>query len=138
MSLRGFRKPWLWLGIWACGWLLCIALSLLPPPRLEAPPGSDKLGHLLAYFLLAGWAAMLFRGWRALLLAGLSLLLLGAGLEVLQATLTRSRLGEWQDLAANALGILAGLSLARTRVATGLQRLEALWWKAGATGSAGN
>ncbi|KAA2283997.1 hypothetical protein [Arenimonas fontis] len=124
MSLRRFHRPRLWLSLWALGWLLCIALSLSPPVPLAMPPGSDKLGHLLSYFLLAAWAAMLFRGPRALLPAGLSLLLLGAGLEVLQATLTEQRLGEWQDLAANALGIAAGLAVAGTRAAAALEWLD--------------
>ncbi|HLS83529.1 MAG TPA: hypothetical protein VK016_02595 [Arenimonas sp.] len=129
MNLRAFHRPRLWLGLWLLGWVLCIALSLLPLPPLAAAPGADKLGHVLSYFLLAAWAAMLFRGPRALLLAGLSLLLLGAGLEVAQALLTRVRLGEWLDLGANALGIVAGLALAGTRLAAALQWLDAALWK---------
>lgn len=122
--MRDFRRPRLWLGVWIFGIALCIALSLLPPVELGAPRGSDKLGHLLAYFTLSAWAVSLFGTRRAQLAAALGLLLLGVSLELAQAQLTTTRLGDPRDAIANTLGILAGLALASTPAATLLHRLD--------------
>ena len=124
MSLRGFARPRLWLGVWIFGWLLCIALSLLPPLPVDGPPDSDKLGHFLAYFTLSAWAVAIFRDRRSQGLAAVSLLLLGLGLELAQATLTAQRLGDPRDALANTLGIAAGFALGFTPLATALQRLD--------------
>lgn len=123
--IRGdLRHPRRWLGVWLGGWALCIALSLLPPVSLGAPPDSDKLGHFLAYFTLMAWAVMLFKGWRARLLVAGALVLLGLGLEFAQATLTTTRQGDARDLLANTLGVLAALGLAVTPVRRGLVWVE--------------
>ena len=114
MILRPFARPRLWLGVWVFGWALCIALSLLPPIELGAPPDSDKLGHFLAYFTLMAWAVMLFQGWRARVLVAGALILLGLGLEFAQAMLTTTRQGDARDMLANTLGVLAGLGVALT------------------------
>jgi VanZ family protein len=122
--MREFVRPRLWLGLWLFGWGLCIALSLLPPIDLGAPQDSDKLGHFLAYAALSAWAVMIFRGRRAQLLAALSLFALGIGMELGQAYFTTTRLGDARDALANSLGIVAGLLLAATPVATWLQRVD--------------
>jgi VanZ family protein len=110
------QRPRLWLGVWLFGWVLCIALSLLPPIQLGGPPDSDKLGHFLAYFTLMAWAVMLFKGWRARVLVAGALVLLGLGLEFAQAMLTTTRQGDSRDVLANAMGVLAGLLLGLTPV----------------------
>jgi VanZ family protein len=122
--MRDFRRPRLWLGVWIFGFALCIALSLLPPIELGAPSDSDKLGHLLAYFILSAWAVSLFHSRRAQLLAALSLFALGLSMELAQAQLTTTRLGDPLDAVANTLGILAGLALSFTPAASFLQRLD--------------
>lgn len=109
MIRRDLRRPRLWLGVWLFGWALCIALSLLPPIRLDGPPDSDKLGHFLAYFTLSAWAVMLLRDWPARCLAALALVGLGIALEFAQAGLTDTRQGDVRDAVANTLGVLAGL-----------------------------
>lgn len=122
--MRDFRRPRLWLGVWMFGWALCIALSLLPPVELGAPPDSDKLGHFLAYATLSAWAVLIFRTRRAQALAALGLIALGIGLEFAQAQLTTMRLGDPRDALANTLGVLAGLALGVTPAATLLQNLD--------------
>lgn len=124
MTLRDFRRPWLWLGIWIFGWLLCVVLSLMPPIQLGGPPDSDKLGHFLAYFTLSAWAVMLFRTRRTQLLAAIALILLGFAMELAQATLTTTRLGDPRDALANTLGVLAGLALGYTPAARLLHHLD--------------
>ena len=125
MELRTFRRQWLWLAFWVTGWILCIVLSLAPPPSLGAPPDSDKLGHLLAYFVLSAYAVGLFRDFRAQLKAALALVALGIGLEFAQALLTTTRSGDPRDAIADAVGVALGLLLSATPFATVLQRLDA-------------
>ncbi len=123
-SLRDFRRPRAWLAIWLAGWALCIALSLLPPVELGAPPQSDKLGHLLAYFTLSAWAVMLFRTRAAQLRAALALAALGIAMEFAQWQLTADRLGDPSDALANTLGIALGFATTITPLATLLQRID--------------
>ena len=52
--LRSFRRPGAWVALWLFGWALCIGLSLMHPPELGIDvPDGDKIGHFLAYGLLA-------------------------------------------------------------------------------------
>ena len=123
--LRDFSRPGLWLGWWVLGLVLCVALSLLPPPSLGAPAGSDKAGHLLAYFVLSAWAVLVFRAPRAQWTAAFGLVLLGVALEFAQALLTTTRQGDPRDALANTLGVVLGLLVALTPLATWLQRADA-------------
>lgn len=108
-ALRAFRWPRLWLGVWIFGWVLAVFGSLLPaallPPMPDLPEG-DKWLHLVAYFLLGGWAMAIFgpawARWRAML----GLAALGLVLEFAQALLTSNRFGEGLDLAANTAGLV--------------------------------
>lgn len=126
--LRPFRHPRLWLGIWVFGWLLCAALSLSAPlPLPEAFSLSDKIGHVLAYATLAGWAAQLFARRRALASSLIALVALGIVLETLQGALTVTRLADPADAVANTLGVLLGGAIARTPAATLLLRIERRW-----------
>ena len=125
MSLREFRRPGLWLGIWIFGWALCITLSLVPAIGLPGPPDSDKLGHFLAYFTLTAWAVGTFRSRRAHLLAALALVALGVAMEFAQARLTSVRLGDVRDAVANTLGVAAGLALTFSPLARALERFDA-------------
>lgn len=122
--LRDFRHPGLWLGFWVAGWVLCITLSLVTPPDLHAPAGSDKLGHFLAYFTLTAWAVATFRHRRAHLLAALALVGLGVAMEIAQARFTRVRLGDVRDAIANTAGIAAGLALTFTPWRRALESLD--------------
>ena len=125
-DLREFRRPWLWLGAWGVGWLLCIGLSLMPPPPMPvdmALPEGDKLGHFLAYALLAAWAVWIFSGARSQRRAALALCALGVGLELAQAGFTADRMMDSRDGIADVLGVLAGWWLASRRAAL-LQRLD--------------
>lgn len=122
--MRAFRFPRLWLGLWLAGWILCIVLSLVPPPDLPGPAGSDKLGHFLAYFTLTAWAVGIFRTRRAHLLSALALVGLGIAMEIAQASLTSVRLGDVRDAVANTLGVAVGLLLGFTPLQFLLERLD--------------
>jgi len=110
-------------AVHAGGWLLAAAivwLSLTPaPPHVDIAHG-DKLGHFLAYGVLMFWFAALYRGTRARIGYALLWMAMGVALEYAQrATGTRSF--EFADMAADALGVLAGalaaLSLPRAAAA---------------------
>ena len=116
-ALRAFHRPAVWLALWLLAIAAVIAVCLGPPPALPPlPSNSDKVEHFLTYVLLAFGAVQLFATRRALLLAGLGLVLLGIGIEFAQGALTADRSADPLDALANTLGVLAGLSFARTRV----------------------
>jgi VanZ family protein len=123
-GLREFSRPRLWLGLWCFGWLLCIVLSMIANPPIPADvPDGDKIGHFLAYALLAAWAVWIFRGQRSQWRAALALCLLGVVIEVMQGTLTTYRSMDWHDALADFFGVAAGLWLSRRAPGT-LQRLD--------------
>lgn len=127
IALRDFRRPRLWLGLWIAALVAVIVLSLIPPPPMRVPAGTDKLEHFLAYAALSAYAAMLFARRRMQALVAAGLIVLGVGLEVAQATLTDSRMADSADAFANTLGVLAGLLTAGTPMAGWLQRIDQRW-----------
>lgn len=102
-----------WIAAWVFGCALCAVLSLTPPmPGPPSPiPHIDKLGHALAYALLAWWAMGCFASTSMRRRALLALLVLGATLEWAQGAFTADRMRDGLDMAANALGIGIGTAL---------------------------
>jgi VanZ family protein len=126
--MRDFSKPKLWLGIWIFGWLLCIALSMGPPPPIPSNlPEGDKIGHALAYGVLSAWAVMIFRTRRAWWRSAAALMALGVAIEFAQGALTTNRTADPYDALADALGILLGLGVALTPANEFLVKLERRW-----------
>lgn len=124
--LRAFRRPRLWLAVWVFGWLLCIVLSLVRPPRLDVDvPDGDKLGHLLAYALLSAWSVWLFATRGARWASALALVALGLALEWAQGHLTAHRMMDPRDAIANTLGVLLGQCAVFVGGGRFLQRLDA-------------
>ena len=128
-ALREFRRPGLWLALWALMITAVIAGSLLPARELPPAPfdGFDKFQHLFGYAVLSAYASMLFARMRAQALAAAGLVVLGIGLEVAQSLLTASRQADPADAMVNTLGVLAGLVVTATPFARLLQRLDARW-----------
>jgi len=99
----------LWRGLGWLGIALVFTLSLMPHPPHTGLDQGDKIGHFLAYALLAGWFGQI----SARRLAwGLGFLGMGAMIEVLQG-MTGYRDMSLADLAANALGLVIGSLTAR-------------------------
>lgn len=113
-ALKPLRRPQLWLGLWWLAIVLGIAISLVPPPAVDAPRGSDKLVHFLCYGALALGAVQLFATRAALLRASVGLVALGIALELAQEAFTHTRMLDPRDAAANTLGVLLGMLAART------------------------
>ena len=129
ISMRDFSKPKLWLGIWVFGWVLCIVLSLGPPPPIPAAvPDGDKIGHTLAYAVLSAWAVMIFRTRTAWLRSAVALMALGIAIEFAQGALTANRMADPYDALADALGILLGLGVALTPADALLVKMERRWF----------
>ena len=107
----------------ALGWLYATAivwLSLTPSPPDPGFNYGDKLGHLLAYGGLMFWFCFLYREPKLKIAYGLLWIAMGIALEFAQGA-TGYRSFELADMAANALGVLAGaagaLSLPRAAAA---------------------
>ena len=125
-SLKRFRRPGLWSGLWCAAIAAVVVLSLTPPPPMPPVQGGDKIGHFLAYGALAAGAVQLYARWPSLLGAGLELVLMGIGLEWAQDAFTRTRQMERADALANTLGVIAGLATRLTPWRDLLLRLELL------------
>lgn len=104
--------------------LLCVAMILflcfahVPSSDVSMVTGIDKFVHFGMYFGTAStiwWERLKACGsedWRWLLaFAILFPILLSGGIEILQATLTDYRGGDWYDFLANTCGVLAAVPL---------------------------
>lgn len=82
---------------------------LVPQPPSAFDVGWDKLNHVLAFAgpALAGLIARRRTGLRSAATLLCALLLWGGAMELLQSMLP-PRQGDWADLMADALGLLAG------------------------------
>jgi hypothetical protein len=114
-SLKPFRRPWLWAGLWCVAIAATVVLSLVPQPDMVGlPSGSDKAKHFFFYALLAAGAVQLYPRWRSLLSVGIGLVVMGIGLEYAQGALTTYRMMDRADALANTFGVIAGLGVQLT------------------------
>jgi len=93
-------------------------------PDLPLPTHFDKLEHLVVYAALALWFTGLVQR-RHYWAVVLGLAVLGLTLEYLQFEMRRGRMGDPWDMAANLLGIAAGVTLAVTRTGGWAPKVEA-------------
>ena len=92
--------------------LLLIVLVVVIWASLKATgntlAGSDKIAHFMAYGALAGLGLISFRRPKNKALFMLFCLVLGGTMEILQGRLPHRVMG-WDDMLANALGVLAAI-----------------------------
>lgn len=130
-AVKPLRHPRRWLGLWLLAIAVVIAVCLMPPPALPPlPDNSDKVEHLVSYFLLAFGAVQLFTRGRALLAAALGLVALGVGIEIAQGALTSNRSADPYDALANTVGVLLGMTMLLTPWHDLLMRIEGGSWRA--------
>jgi VanZ family protein len=114
---------------WLCASLLLIGGviygSLAPvSPYVPLPSNFDKIEHLAVYAGLALWFTGLVQR-RHYWTVVLGLAALGLTLEYLQFAMHHGRTGDPWDMAANLLGVAAGVTLAVTRTGGWAPRVEA-------------
>jgi VanZ family protein len=100
--------PWnlrasLRIGLYACA--ATIAVLAFSPLEATAVTGSDKLNHILAFFVLSALAAGAYPRWGGRAPGWALLLGYGLLIEIVQHFLPFRRFS-WADLGADALGIL--------------------------------
>jgi len=108
IALLAFIRNY-WIAITLITLAAITALSLWPPGRLPAIPGSDKTHHFIAY------AALIFptvlRKPNYWPLIGLFFISWSGAIELLQPYV--NRYGEWPDMTANTSGLVCGLLAAK-------------------------
>ncbi len=105
------RKIWILIAI-----LITISIAILSLVRLKPPSVTfsniDKVGHAIAYFALAfAWFQVFGAKKRDLYLVFICCFFYGIIIEVLQATITNYRSGEFYDILANSSGIAIALAV---------------------------
>lgn len=113
-SLKPFKRPWLWTGLWMLAIGVVVVGSLVPAQDLPSVPVSDKFEHFAAYAVLSAAAVQLFARRLSWGFVCVLLVLMGIGLEYLQAQMALGRMLDRNDALANTLGVLAGLATAFT------------------------
>jgi hypothetical protein len=116
------RFPKLWTAI---AWLLTLGVivgSLMPDDVVSGVPIRDKPLHAASYLVLMVCFAGIYRRGLYPTVAAV-LLLLGLSLDLLQL-LTDSRSFDWNDVAMNCVGVLAGLALSWWLLGGWCQRVE--------------
>ena len=121
--IKPLRWPRFWLGAWLVAVLGLIVVCLVPLKGLPPmPDNSDKVEHLLGYFVLAASAVQLFKR-ASLPWVAAGLVLLGIGIEIAQGQ-TVYRSADPYDALFNALGVLLGMATALTPWRDLLLRIE--------------
>lgn len=114
-SLKPFKRPLLWAGLWVSAIAVVVIASLMPVSGLpDVPKNFDKVEHFVAYAALAASAVQLFARRLSWGFVCVLLVLMGIGLEHLQAQMALGRMLDRNDALANTLGVLAGLATAFT------------------------
>ena len=90
-SLKPFKRPWLWSGLWILAIAAVVIGSLLPSQDLPAVGVDDKLQHFVGYAVLSAGAVQLFVRRLSWGFVCVLLVLMGIGLEYLQAQMAMGR-----------------------------------------------
>ena len=106
-SSSGLKLVKIWYLLGGLMLLLVGAVSLMPVPDVGV---NDKFSHLVTYFFLGGWFALLATNRVSLGWIIVGLIAYGILLELLQG-MTAYRYAEWGDVLANASGTMAGILL---------------------------
>src|SRR5690242_19926855 len=121
--LLPLRHPRVWLTL---GWIavaLAIYFCLAPGgiPGLER--ANDKVMHIVGYLLLTVWFTGIYPRSRYIVIS-LLLLAMGILIEILQGAMHMGRMQELRDVYADAIGIIAGITLAFALLGGWAQRVE--------------
>ena len=124
-SLKPFKRPLLWAGLWMLAVAVVVVASLIPVSEIpDVPKNFDKVEHFVAYALLSAGAVQLFTRRLSWGFVCVLLVLMGIGLEHLQAQMALGRMLDRADALANAFGVLVGLATAFTPWRDALLRFD--------------
>jgi VanZ family protein len=123
-SVKPLKHPVAWFSMVYAMLIMVAVVSLLPAPDMG---GSDKVLHLLTYFVLAAAFSTLSRHGRQIIWIATGLICFGVMLEILQG-FTGYRMMDLQDMLANSAGVLAGLMLRLTPLPEWFRELEKRWF----------
>lgn len=126
-SLKPFKRPALWAGLWVLAIAGVVTGSLLPSSDLPSVNVNDKVEHFVAYALLSAGAVQLFARRLSWAFVCVLLVLMGIGLEYLQAQMALGRMLDRNDALANTIGVLIGLATAFTPLRDLLLRFDRRW-----------
>ena len=126
-SLKPFKRPWLWAGLWMLAIGVVVVGSLLPANDLPSVQVNDKFEHFIAYAALSAGAVQLFVRRLSWGFVCVLLVLTGIGLEYLQAQMALGRMLDRNDALANTIGVLIGLATAFTPLRDALLRFDRRW-----------
>ena len=113
-SLKPFKRPLLWSGLWMLAIAVVVIGSLLPAKDLPSVQVNDKIEHFVAYAALSAGAVQLFARRLSWGFVCVLLVLMGIGIEYLQAQMALGRMLDRNDALANTIGVLIGLATAFT------------------------
>ena len=105
-----YHKLWLAIGYMLV--TLVIYLSVTSSPPLPEIQYIDKVGHLLAYFVMMGWFAQLYHAKKQRLIFALLFIALGIVMEFVQS-FNPARMAEFADMVANTLGVIIAVLITR-------------------------
>ncbi len=123
-SLKPFKRPLLWSGLWVLAISAVVIGSLMPSQDLPSVGVDDKLQHFVGYTVLSAGAVQLFARRLSWGFVCVLLVLMGIGLEVLQAEMGLGRMLDRNDALANTIGVLIGLATAFTPLRDLLLRFD--------------
>ena len=119
-----YQKLWLLIGYALVTVVIYLSVTSSPPlPDVEVPY-FDKVGHLLAYFILMGWFAQIYHVKKQRLIFSLSFVALGVLMEFVQS-FDPARMAEFADMVANTSGVVIALLITKiSAFRLVLQKLE--------------
>ena len=123
-SLKPFKRPLLWSGLWMLAIAVVVIGSLLPAKDLPSVQVNDKIEHFVAYAALSAGAVQLFARRLSWGFVCVLLVLMGIGIEYLQAQMALGRMLDRNDALANTIGVLIGLATAFTPWRDALLRFD--------------
>ena len=123
-SIKPFKRPSLWAGLWVLAIAAVVTGSLLPTSELPSVKVNDKVEHFVAYALLSAGAVQLYARRLSWGFVCVLLVLMGIGLEYLQARMGLGRMLDRNDALANTIGVLIGLATAFTPLRDALLRFD--------------
>ncbi len=118
-----YRKLWLIIGYLLIVLVIYLSLTSSPVQIDTNLPYQDKFFHMLAYFSLTFWFMQIYHIRHHVFSWVVFFLCLGLLLEYLQG-FDPERYSEVGDMVANALGVIAGVSLSMTPLRYTLVKLE--------------